>query len=101
MYYLMQDVSQTLCDAIASDDIAGYFDDKGFIRLIQCFLDPDLMLECKETPNPLKEEQVLELVDGRFQKLCRPGEESDPLYQLFVPDHNAKLGMCNRVIFMK
>ena len=42
--------------------MAGYLKEEGYIRLIQCFLNPALMLNRPESPNPLTgDQQVLEL----------------------------------------
>ena len=76
--------------------MAGYFKEEGYIRLIQCVLNPALMLNRPESPNPLTgDELVLELLpDGRHRPLRRRGGQGteDPLYKLFVPDKDVKQG---------
>ena len=67
--------------------------DKEYIQLIRCFLVPTPMIQQKESPNPLTEQEVLELVeDGRVEVLQRTGIQVDPIYQLFVPNEGDKIG---------
>ena len=73
--------------------MAGYLQEEGYIRLIQCFLNPKLMIQRKEAPNALTEQQVLELgPDGRPQVIQRQGTQVDPIYQLFSHQHSEELG---------
>ena len=73
--------------------MSNYLREEGYIRLVQCFLHPSLMVHRKESPNPLTEQHVLELgVDGRPQVIQRQGTYVDPLYQLFVPDQPEEQG---------
>ena len=59
-----QVTSQLLCNAMGSQ-LATYLREEGYICLIQCFLNPQLMLCHPESPNPLSEDTpVLELVPG-------------------------------------
>ncbi len=70
--------------------------EEGYIRMIQCFLHPRLMLERRENPNSLTERQVMELgADGRPHLLQQEGvgPQVDPVYQLFVPDKPEDIGM--------
>lgn len=74
--------------------MSDYLQEKGYVRLIQCFLQPGLMLQCQETPNALTEQQVLHLgLDGRTRILHRQGTQMDPIHQLFVPNNPNELGM--------
>ena len=69
--------------------------EEGYIRLIQCFLNPDLMLNRPESPNPLADDQqVLELVPGGGAKpIKRRGQtKEDPLHSLFVFNEDEKQG---------
>ena len=77
-----QVTSKLLCK-VMGDQLATYLCEEGCIRLIQCFLNPQLMLCHPESPNPL---HVLELVPrGGHLTLERRGKKVDPLYQLFMP----------------
>ena len=74
--------------------MSNYLQEEGYIRLIQCFLQPDLMLQRKESPNSLTERQVLELgPDGKARVIQQQGAHRDPLYQLFVPTQPDDTGM--------
>lgn len=74
--------------------MSNYLREEGYIRLIQCFLQPNLMLRCEESPNALAEQQVLQLgPDGRPKVMPRPGKQVDPLHQLFVPDNPEEIGL--------
>ena len=75
--------------------MAGFLKEEGYIRLIQCFLNPALMQNRPESPNPLTgDQQVLELLPGGGHRpLRRPGQAmEDPLYKLFVPNKDVKQG---------
>ena len=74
--------------------MSPYLKEEGYIRLIQCFLCPDLMLNRKEVPNVLREDQaVLELTsDGRHRPIRRGGNEMDPVHDLFVPENPEQQG---------
>ena len=76
--------------------MANFLKEEGYIRLIQCFLNPGLMLNRPESPNPLTgDQQVLELLPGGGHRPMRRNGQSmeDPLYKLFVPDKDVKQGM--------
>ncbi len=62
--------------------------------MIQCFLLPDLMIQRKEAPNALGEDEVvIELTpDGTHRPIRRRGNEMDPVYELFVPSHPEQQG---------
>lgn len=67
-----------------SQEVSQYIQDKCYIRLIQCFLDPcKYMIQQDETDNCL-------YTDKRDNKGCT---QADPIYQLFVPDDDSKLGL--------
>lgn len=71
--------------------------EEGYIRLIQCFLNPDLMLNRPESPNPLTgDQQVLELIPGGGARpiQTRGQAKEDPLRNLFVCSEDEKQGMC-------
>ena len=79
--------------------------EEGYIRLIQCFLNPDLMLNRPESPNPLTgDQQVLELIPGGGARPIRTrGQQAkeDPLHKLFVCSEDEKQGimiLCLRII---
>ena len=89
----LQVVSPLLCNVMGGQEMSNYLQEEGYIRLIQCFLQPDLMLQRKESPNSLTERQVLELgPDGRPQVIPRQGDQQDPLYQLFIPAQPDDIG---------
>ena len=80
----LQITSELLCSAVEGK-LAPYLQEKGCIRLIQCFLNPKLMLCHSESPNPLQEDHcVLELE--------REGKKIDPLHQLFVQSEHKPIG---------
>lgn len=65
--------------------------EEGYIRLLRCFLHPNLMLQHRESSSSLTERQVLELgVNGAPTDLQH--HEDDPLHQLFFPDNSEQLG---------
>ena len=70
------------------DQLAPYLGEKGCIRLIQCFLNPELMICHPESPKPLKD-----LVLGSsYHRLDREGKKIDHLYQLFIPIEHQQIG---------
>lgn len=76
--------------------MAHHLKEEGYVRMIQCFLLPDLMINRPEAPNVLREDlAVLELAaDGRHRPIRRHGNEMDPIYELFRPSHPELQGMC-------
>ena len=86
MYSSHQVKSDALCNMV-DGTLLPYLKEDGYIRLIQCFLNPGLMLQREESPNPLRDDEtVIELTaDGRHRPVQRDGEKADPLYELFVP----------------
>ncbi len=58
--------------------MSNYLREKAYIRLIQCFLLPRLMLQHMESPD------------------ATPDGHVDPLYQLFVPKEPEDLGIIAR-----
>ena len=92
----VQIISTILCNIIGGLEMAVFLKEEGYIRLIQCFLNPALMLNRPESPNPLTgDQQVLELLPGGgHPPMRRHGQAmEDPLYKLFVPDKDVKQGM--------
>ena len=75
--------------------MSAYFKEEGYIRVIQCFLNPELMLNRPESPNPLTgDEQVLELLPGGGHRTKRRGQATeDPLHSLFVYPEDQKQGI--------
>ena len=91
----MQVSSPILCNVIGGEEFSQCAQlDEGEIRLIQCFLDPQLMRKVEEHPNPLRDDEVvLELVQGGGHRpRRRGGSKVDPLHQLFVPDNPQQVG---------
>ena len=88
-----QIVSPLLCNIVGSQEVSKYLLVEGYVLLIQCFLQPKLMLLSPESPNSLVEQQVLDYApDGTLHTLHRnQGTKVDPIHQLFDP--NKKLGM--------
>ena len=72
MYSSHQVKSGTLCN-IVSSTLQPYLKGYSYIRLIQCFLNPGLMLQQEESSNPLRDVEVdIELmVDGNHQMTYR------------------------------
>ncbi len=88
-----QIVSRLLCNIMGGQEMSHYLREEGYIRIIQCFLLPDLMIQRKEGPNALTEQDVLELdKEGRPRVIERAGTQVDPLYQLFMPDNPDQIG---------
>ena len=52
-----------------------YIGEKGCIRLIQCFLNPEMMLNHLEFPTPKRKDKKI-----------------DPIHQLFVSSDHQKMG---------
>ena len=66
-------------------ELAPYLQEKGCIRLTQCFLNPKLMLCHSKTPNRLQE-------DHSVLGLEREGKKIDPLYLLFMQSERKQIG---------
>jgi len=78
---------------MGGQELAEYLTEDGYIRLLQCFLNPALMVERREAPNALTDQQVLQLgSDGRAKVLQKEGQKVDPIYLLFRPGREEKLG---------
>lgn len=94
-HFFIQITSSILCNIVGGQEMATSLKEEGYIRLIQCFLNPALMLNRPESPNPLTgDQQVLELLPGGGHRpLRRRGQAmEDPLYRLFVPSKDVKQG---------
>ena len=63
------------------DQLAPYLGEKGCIRLIQCFLNPQLMLRHPEPPKPLWEQVPWVRQRHRVE---RDGKKIDHLFELFT-----------------
>ena len=66
--------------------MSTYLPEKGYVHLIQCFLQPGLMLQSQEIPNTATQQQMLSA--HALHCLETP---TDPIYKLFDP--NTELGM--------
>ncbi len=85
--------SPLLCNIVGGQELGEDLREEGYIRLLQCFLNPALMIQRKEAPNALTDQQVLQLgPDGRPRVMTKAGHQVDPIYQLFVPDQVNQLG---------
>ena len=80
--------SELLCNAIGNK-LAPYIGEEGCIRLIQCFLNPQLMLCHPEPPKPLSE-----MVPGAKPRHTVDREEKkiDHLYQFFTRNEHQQIG---------
>lgn len=58
--------------------------DKAYIRLIQCFLSPNLLIQCKENLNPFTDEETYAREVGEVDR--NPENHFDFLYQVFDPN---------------
>ena len=67
-----------LSSVIGSEEMSKYLKEEGYIRLIQCFLQPSLMLQ---RPELSKSQSWLQVGEASGQ-LSAP---ADPIYQLFMP----------------
>ena len=65
-----------------------YLKEEGYIRLIQCFLQPGLMLQHPELSRSHSRVQGGEVSEHLPQQ---PPQAVDPIYQLFMSDQQ---GMC-------
>ena len=72
--------------------MSKYLNEDGYIRLIQCFLQPKLMLQCPELSKSHSRVPVGE-VSGHLPKPTAP---VDPIYQLFMPLKPDQQGQCER-----
>ena len=75
---------------MGGEEVAKYLQEDGYIRLLQCFLNPALMVQRKEAPNALTDQQLG--ADGRARVICKEGQQVDPIYLLFMPEESEKLG---------
>lgn len=67
---------------MASEEMSIYLhDDKGYIRLVQCFLSPNLFVQRKEK------------VPQTYQQQDSQRDQFDFLYDLFDPTKQDELGM--------
>ena len=65
----------------------------GYIRIIQCFLKPSLMIQQKEAPNFLTEYHISKFSpEGKAQVINREDMQTDPIYHLFMPKTREELG---------
>ena len=74
--------------------MSSFLQEEGYVRIIQCFLNPELMLKCPESPNPLADdEEVLEL-HGRGHRPTKRSAQTkeDPLHALFFRTNESKQG---------
>ena len=71
-YLSPQVASELLCNVVGGK-LAPYLQEEGYIQLIQCFLNPQLMLCCPESLTTMK-------------------KEIDPIHQLFVPSEHQQIG---------
>ena len=84
---------------MGGQELAEYLQEDGYIRLLQCFLNPALMVQHKEAPNALTDQQVLQLgADGRARVIHKEGQQVDPIYLLFMPEESEKLGKEDAVL---
>ena len=69
-----------------------YIKEKGCIRMIQCFLLPDLMIKQKEAPNlvPDVDQTISECVSDSTCQL--QGKARDPVHEFFVPSNQEFMG---------
>ena len=75
---------------MGGQELAEYLREDGYIRLLQCFLNPALMVQRKEAPNALTDQQLG--ADGRARVIHKVGQQVDPIYLLFIPEESEKLG---------
>lgn len=88
---IIQIVSPSLCNVIGGPEMAKYLHEGSYIRLLRCFLHPDLILPHEESPSSLTEQQVLDLgVHGITQDIKCEGKHVDPLHQLFFADNESE-----------
>ena len=80
--------SELLCNAIGNE-LAPYIGEEGCIRLIQCFLNPQLMLCHPEPPKPLSV-----MVSGAKPRHTVDREEKkiDHLYEFFTRNEHQQIG---------
>ena len=74
-----------------------YLKEEGYVRMIRCFLLPELMIQQKEAPNALREDEV----DRRHRPIRRGGNEMDPVYELFMPSHPEQQGIIDQSVATK
>jgi hypothetical protein len=72
------------------------YGDKAYIRLIQCFLSPNLFVRLKESPNPCTDREKQDREDGRFNENVE--NHADYLYELFDPNSQVSQGQNKTLI---
>ena len=77
-------ISQLLCDEIGKEEFSQYFDE-GETRLIQCFLNHDLMVDNPETE--------CELIDYNEMNVLEHSDKQkrDPIREMFIFKKQGKL----------
>lgn len=65
-----------------------YLKEEGYIRLLQCFLQPNNLIQRKENTNSLTDQEMAYGKPNEIQEL-----QVDPLHQLFNPEKPKELGM--------
>ena len=94
---VLQKKSETLCEVVGGK-LLPYLKEGGHIRLIQCFLNPDLMLQREELPSSLRDSAEQTRAGGQqtraggHQPAQRDIVKVDPLYQLLVPNDPERKG---------
>ena len=79
---------------IGSPEILPYIKEKGCVKMIQCFLLPDLMINQEEAPNliPDVDQTISECVSDSTCQLQQQGKARDPVHELFVPSNQEFMG---------
>ena len=77
-----QIVSQSICEALTSQEVSQYIQDEGYTHLIKCFLNPHKYMIRQD------ENQQM-LYQSQSESACT---QPDPIYELFDPEKTSKLG---------
>jgi hypothetical protein len=76
---------------MGGEEMSAYLHgDKAYIRLIQCFLSPNLFIQHKESPNPYTDSEKR---DREYRRAVENTENHvDYLYELFDPESQVSPG---------
>jgi hypothetical protein len=91
-FFITKKASKITSQEIGSQ-LKPYLKEEGVIKIIQCFLYPKFLVQCQESPLPLREDATLleVLPNGRVKQIQREGSDKvDPLFELFLPPRLAK-----------
>ena len=84
LLFLLQKKNVPLCAAIGTKEFSHYFAD-GETRLIQCFINPDMMVN-----NPVEGTETAEYDPNQHEEKTELQKKRDPLYEWFLINREGK-----------